>query len=139
MENTFKDFPDVAGVVVESTEKAEDKSEDTKRVVDCLSKIIKELHKQNKLFKQLCRRTMRTATKEPDAGEPAVEEQSTAHKENCRAHTTGKKTEKSFLGKLGDAFLKALPSILRTVAAVAVPLFFSCISKRMGNYRRVVT
>ena len=145
MEGNFNDFSEIPNADVESTDKVNDKPEDSKIVGDCLNKVIKELHKQNKLLRKVYRRSKHTvAKKEPDveepvAEEPPVEKASTASRKNCSTNTTAKKSERSFLERLGDAFLKALPSILRTIATVAVPLLFGCISRRRGNYREVVT
>lgn len=139
MASNFDVFSEIPNVDMESADRVKDKPEVSKKVLKRLKKLIKELHKQNKLFRQLCRRSELTVAKEPATEEPVVEEASTASKKNCHTNTTAPKTEKSFLGKLGDAFLKAFPSILRTIATVAVPLFFSCFSRRFGNVRKVVT
>ena len=138
MEGNFNDFPEIPNVDVESVDKAKGKSEDTKKVLKRLSKLMKKLHKQNKLLWQLSRHNVHTAVKEPAVEEPVQNQASTAHKNNHDTNTTVKR-EKSFMEKVGDVFLKALPSILCTVAAVAVPLLFGFSPRGYAPLRRAVT
>ena len=88
----------------------------TKRELDILKKLSKQLKKFNKCQKKVEEQCI--------AEQEKIEQQkNTADREEKEKQEKGK-TEgngKRFLNKLGDVILKVLPSVLRTVVKFAVP------------------
>lgn len=93
----FTEYPAIAEITSDTNP--------TTKKSDCNKKFKKQLKKQNRLLKQLLNLIERRTTAE----QPAAEE----------AHTK----KNSFLTKLGDAFVKALPAILSTVATAIIRYF----------------
>jgi hypothetical protein len=95
----------------------------TKREAKALKMFAKQLKKCRKRWKQV--EKVQTAEKEKN------EDRGNGNRED-KTNSEGKeesKNQKNFLTRLGDTFLKVFPSILRTVAQVAVPAIFGHIFK----------
>ena len=87
---------------------------------------IKKLKKHDKALEKKCQHILKE--------ESATDDGKTILKNNDAK--TNSKMDKPFLNRLGEAFLKVFPSILKTVVTMAVTAILGRSSKRIGNPRR---
>ena len=86
-----------------------------------LKKLKKQMKRHNKLLKRLLKQPASKATSE----EPKASKENGTEVTKAPPDSTNMRKEKTFLEKLEDAIIKAVPAILRTIAAVAIPLLFT--------------
>lgn len=137
MSEIFNNYPEDQETASEAVDDVKVKQDDIKKMIKKIAKICKE---ERKMLKKIYRQQKKCRMTEQDMVN--AQEASTDKKDKssrCEADDEVKnpqKKEKTFFNKMGDAFLKALPSIFRTIASVAVTAVFGFASKRFGARRR---
>lgn len=129
MSEIFNSYSDISNTALESTDKAVSQSAIDAKALHRLKKVTKLLKKQNKYLWQICKN--RAEEEHP------IDEKWAVSKED-RSKTTGRE-EKAFFSKLGDVFLKALPSLLTTVASAIVTAIFGRGFKRARTSKGAIT
>lgn len=119
MANVFGDYPELKNIDSVAEKQIDEKMDERKKIVKQLKKMIKTIRKQNKLLSQLHEENL--------SAKRTVNEEVSQNIEMDKEKVVVKKG-KSFLEKVGDIFLKTLPSILRTV----VPLVVSAVLGKTG-------
>ncbi len=103
----FTDYPDISEDFLEPEEKIESKK---------IKKLKKKIKKQKKTIRKMKgRKTVGDREEKSEKRETADES-----KEASEKNETGKSWGKSFLTRVGEVFLKTLPSILRTATKIVV-------------------
>lgn len=111
MANVFGDYPELKNTDSVVAKQIDEKVDERKKIVKQLKKMIKTIRKQNKLLNQLHEENL--------SAKRTVNEEVSQNIEMDKEKVVVKKG-KSFLEKVGDIFLKTLPSILRTVVPLVV-------------------
>lgn len=139
MSNKFDNFPEVPDIDAESKDKAENQSKYTVIRSEDFKKLIDQIKKQNKSKKKLKKRIRKINKKlsSDDRLSESKKDEDKKSKTDNNTNATPKK-EKSFWGKLGDTILKALPSILITVATTISALLMGCTPKQSGKLGKAV-
>ena len=140
MSEIFGNYPENLEADLEAANSAKIKHVDTKKLIKRVDKLCKETRKQRKMLQKIYQQ----GKKKIISAEEAVNTQEESTDENAESSKNktddgakdSQKKEKSFFNKMGEAFLKALPSIFRTIASVAVTAVFGFVSKRFGLRRR---
>lgn len=124
MSRIFEQYPEQT-TPAETTEIPEAQKVFTQREMKILKKLTKELKKSNKRKKRVEKQHI-VEGKKPEL------QKDVADKIDTTKPVKGERgeREKTFLGKLGDIFLKVFPSILRTVVKIAVPTVLGHIFKQ---------
>lgn len=137
MSEIFNNYPEDQETASEAVDDVKVKQDDIKKMIKKIAKICKE---ERKMLKKIYRQQKKCRMTEQDmvnAQEASTDKKDKSSK--CEADDevkSSQKKEKTFFNKMGDAFLKALPSIFRTIASVAVTAVFGFVSKRFGARRR---
>lgn len=142
MSEVFVKHQEEPDSILESVNNDQIEQKDTKTIIKCLKELCRETRRQRKLTQKICQLYK---VREKVIQEISIEQDLSPKKKgraSARRDSDKKKRleveEKSFLNRLGDAFLKALPNILRTVASAAVTATLGFISKWSGMRKRVV-
>ena len=140
MSEIFSNYPENLETVSEVAEDVKFKQDDIKKLIKKVAKICKEERKKRKILQKIYRQQKKCRMSEQDVDngqEASTDKEDKSSKCEADDETKNKqKKEKSFLNRLGDAFLKALPSIFRTIASAAVTAVFGFVSKQLGARRR---
>lgn len=107
-------------------------------IIGKLNKFRKAIKQQNKMLKEM----QKELKAQKDYVQKIVKEENLYNHEKESDGTSEKisnekRQEKSFLRQVGDAFVKALPSIFRTIASVAVTVIFGNNSGWFGKKGKV--
>lgn len=140
MSEIFSNYPENLETVSEVAEDVKVKQDDIKKLIKKVAKICKEERKKRKILQKIYRQQKKCRMFEQDVDngqEASTDKEDKSSKCEADDETKNKqKKEKSFLNRLGDAFLKALPSIFRTITSAAVTAVFGFVSKQLGARRR---
>lgn len=119
----FDDYPILNVNEADNSEAEGKKISDLEKLKKKYKKLKKKVRKQSRLLEQ------------QKAEEGGIITQNT-NIENTEK--PGKKTEKKFLEKLGDVFLKAVPKLLETVVTVSLTWIFGRSAKQFRQVKRVM-
>ena len=136
MAEVFTKYPELTDTTTESGSKVglthaeyEELTENIKKIAKFKKKQYKRLKKIHKEIRRFC-----IVKKSPISEKISVDGKASTHKETIP--NKNEKREKTFLDKLGDAFLKALPSIL---IVVITAIFGQSDSKRFRSRKLCIT
>lgn len=111
MANVFGDYPELKNTDSVVAKQIDEKGDERKKIVKQLKKMVKAVRKHNRLLKQFHEENL--------SAKRTINEEVSQDMEIEKEKVVVKKG-KSFLEKVGDVFLKTLPSILRTVVPLVV-------------------
>lgn len=123
MAEIFDNYPETLSNTLEFADKAQSQLTPNEKFAKNLKKVMKQLRKQNKLLKQFRKHR---AMEELPREETPIEKLGNGSKTSVRE-------ENSFLSKLGDVFLKALPGILTTAVTAIITALFGRGFKRIRS------
>lgn len=140
MSRVFTDYPLSSDSISGLDNKSEIQCDDIGQLIISIGKLCKEMKKQRKIIKRMCKHDKIEKMSEQSAQEnqhSSAEKNNKTTKSGRNSNPDGDdKKEKTFFEKVGDAFLKALPSIFRTVASVAATAILGRCTKWFGTFRR---
>lgn len=139
MDNTFGCFPEIPDINVKGKDQAENQSKNPIISSEDFEKLIKKMKKQKKSHKKL-QKKIRKLTEELSASAMSSEpEKDGANKFKKGSSTNASpQKEKTFLWKLGDAVVKAIPGILSTAVTVIATILIGQPPKPPRKFREAV-
>lgn len=150
MSEIFTKYPEPTDVISESDSKAGLTREEYETLTKNVKKLAMLHKKQCKQLKKFRKTLKRCIKKSPVGEEKSTDREISANKETFISEETvppkenkgtkeSEKKEKTFLDKLGDAVIKAFPSILRIVTTAVVNVILGRGLKWFGSRKACIT
>ncbi len=135
MSEIFGSYPENMGTVSKSANDFDIRRKDIKKLIKSIRKLCKAEKRTRKILQQVHRQWKMEEMPEKNTinGQETCADKD-GEERNAKKNT--QKEEKSFFNRIGDALLKALPSIFRTVTSIAATIVFGFISQKFGIQRR---
>lgn len=139
MADKFNDFPEIPDIAAASQNMNENQSNNSKISSDNLKKLVRQMKKQRKAQMKLQKRIHKLSKTLAVCNRVSEPEKDGAKKFKKDSSTNASpQKEKTFLWKLGDAVVKAIPGILSTAVTVIATILIGQPPKPLGKFEKAV-